>query len=383
MMLRTTSPVALFDRLGGEGLRSGMRAAVLLDGTDQLEIVDVEHAEPIGREVLVRTVAAGLCHSDYHYLDGTLKRPRPVILGHEGAGIVIATGPDVDDIRVGDHVVTCLVMGCGDCPRCAAGEPARCLHPAVTKRSSGQPPRLTLHGVAVNQMSNIAALAENILLDERAVTVVSTEIPLELACILGCAVVTGLGAALNTANVQPGESVAVIGCGGVGLNVIQGARIAGAKQIIAIDANPAKLVRAGQLGATDLVDASAVDALDAVLDITGQGADHVFEVVGRPALVRLAFDMAAPGRSAYVLGIQSDDAELAVPVVGFRRGKKLVGVFMGDTDPRVDIPRYVDLWRAGQLDLSGMVSHTVSLDEVNNGFAMMTAGESARTVVTF
>ena len=185
----------------------------------------------------MRSVAAGLCHSDYHYLDGTLNRPRPVILGHEGAGIVEAVGPDVRDIQVGDHVVTCLVMGCGECVRCLAGEPTSCLNPGVTKRPRGHRPRLTLDGVSVGQMANVGSLADFILLDERAVTAVNTDIPMELACILGCAVVTGLGAVLNTADVQPGESVAVIGCGGVGLNVIQGARLAGAGQIIAIDAN--------------------------------------------------------------------------------------------------------------------------------------------------
>ena len=360
-----------------------MRAAVLRDGSDQLDIADVEHAAPIGREILVRTVAAGLCHSDYHYLDGTLQRPRPVILGHEGAGIVEAIGPEVRDIRVGDHVVTCLVMGCGECARCTIGEPTRCLRPELTKRPRGHSPRLSLDGVPVGQMSNVGSLADHILLDERAVTAIAADVPMEQACILGCAVVTGLGAALNTASVQPGDSVVVIGCGGVGLNVVQGARIAGAHQIVAVDANPGKLARATQLGATHVVDASATDALAAVLDLTAGGADHVFEVVGRPALVRQAFDMTAPGRSAYVLGIQSDDAELRLPVTGFRRGKRVVGVFMGDTDPRVDIPRYVDLWRSGRLDLSGMVSHTLTLDEVNRGFAMMAAGESARTVITF
>ena len=360
-----------------------MRAAVLRDGSDQLDIADVEHDNPIGREILVRSVAAGLCHSDYHYLDGTLKRPRPVILGHEGAGIVEAVGPDVRDIGVGDRVVTCLVMGCGDCQRCLADEPTRCLHPESTKRTAGQSPRLTLDGVTVGQMANVGSLAEYVLLDERAVTAIGAEIPMELACILGCAVVTGLGAALNTANVQPGESVVVIGCGGVGLNVIQGARIAGASTIIAIDANPGKLQRAAQLGATATIDASSVDAIEAVRDITGVGADHTFEVVGRPALVRQAFEMTAPGRATYVVGIQSDDAELTLPVTGFRRGKKMIGVFMGDTDPRLDIPRYADLWRSGQLDLSGMVSHTLPLEDVNRGFAMMTSGESARTVIKF
>jgi S-(hydroxymethyl)glutathione dehydrogenase / alcohol dehydrogenase len=360
-----------------------MRAALLLDGSNQLDIADVEHDEPIGREILMRTVAAGLCHSDYHYLDGTLNRPRPLILGHEGAGVVEAVGPDVRDIHVGDHVVTCLVMGCGECIRCIAGEPTSCLNPGVTKRPKGHRPRLTLDGVNVGQMANVGSLADHILLDERAVTAVNTDIPMELACILGCAVVTGLGAVLNTADVQPGESVAVIGCGGVGLNVIQGAKLAGAGAVIAIDANPGKLDLARQLGATDTIDASAVDSIAAVRDITGLGADHVFEVVGRPALVRQAFEMAAPGRSAYLVGIQSDDAELSLPVTGFRRGKKMVGVFMGDTNPRDDIPRYADLWRSGHLDLTGMVSHTLPLEEVNRGFAMMISGESARAVIKF
>ena len=360
-----------------------MRAAVLLDDSDQLEIADVDHDEPIRREILMRSVAAGLCHSDYHYLDGTLNRARPVILGHEGAGVVEAVGPDVRDIRVGDHVVTCLVMGCGECIRCLAGEPTSCLQPQVTKRPSGHRPRLTLDGVSVGQMANVGSLADHILLDERAVTAVNTDIPMELACILGCAVVTGVGAVLNTANVQPGESVAVIGCGGVGLNVIQGARLAKAGTIIAIDANPAKLERARQLGATDTIDASSANTITAVREITGPGADHVFEVVGRPALVRQAFEMTAPGRSAYLVGIQADDAELTLPVTGFRRGKKMIGVFMGGTDPRIDIPRYADLWRSGQLDLSGMISHTLPLEEVNRGFAMMLSGESARTVIKF
>ena len=360
-----------------------MRAAVLREGSNALDIADVDHDAPVGREILVRSVATGLCHSDYHYLDGTLQRSRPVILGHEAAGVVEAVGPDTRDIRVGDHVVTCLVMGCGECARCLAGEAVRCTNPRATRRSSGQAPRLSLDGVPVGQMSNVGAFADRILLDERAATSISTDIPLDLACILGCAVVTGLGAVLNTAKVQQGESVAIIGCGGVGLNVIQGARIAGARHIIAIDANPGKLHRARQLGATEAVDASATDAVQAVRDITADGADHVFEVVGRAALVGQAFDMTSPGRTTYVLGIQSDDAELTLPVTGFRRGKRIVGVFMGDTVPRVDIPRYVELWRDGRLDLSGMVSHTLPLDDINAGFAMMTGGEAARTVIKF
>jgi S-(hydroxymethyl)glutathione dehydrogenase/alcohol dehydrogenase len=360
-----------------------MRAAVLLDGSDRLDIREIAHDAPRGREVFVRSIAAGLCHSDYHYLDGTLRRPRPVILGHEGAGVVEAVGPEVRDVAVGDRVVTCLVMGCGECRRCRSGEPTRCLHPELTKRLAAEPPRLSLDGVPVGQMSNVGSIAEGLLIDERAVTRVDPDIPMDLACILGCAVVTGLGAALNTAKVATGETVAVIGCGGVGLNVIQGAQIAGAARIIAIDANPAKFELAERLGATDVVDASAVDAVLAVRDLTSGGVDHAFEVVGRPALVRQAFDMAAPGRNAYVVGIQADDAELTLPATGFRRGKRVIGVFMGDTDPRRDIPRYVDLWRNGQLNLEAMVSHRLPLDRVNDGFAMMTGGQAARTVIAF
>jgi S-(hydroxymethyl)glutathione dehydrogenase / alcohol dehydrogenase len=181
--------------------------------------------------------------------------------------------------------------------------------------------------------------------------------------------------------VRPGDTVAVIGCGGVGLNVIQGSRIAGAGRIIAVDLSAAKLDYARRVGATDLVDASALDAVDVVVSITGGGVDHAFEVVGRPATSRQALAMTAPGRACYVLGVMADDAEIAVPAVALRRGRRVVGVFMGDTRPGVDIPRYVDFWRRGQLDLDAMVSRTLPLDQVNDGFRALAAGEVARAVV--
>ena len=375
-----------------------MRAAILRDGTSTLVVEDVEHDAPIGREVLVRTAAVGLCHSDYHVIDGVLNRPRPILLGHEGAGVVEGVGPDVRSVTVGDHVVACLVMGCGECARCAAGDPVRCLRPETTRRPSGSSPRLTAGGTPVGQMTNIGALAETMLLDERALTVVPVSIPLRLACLLGCAVVIGLGAVFNVARVQPGETVAVIGCGGVGLNVIQGARIAGAGRIVAIDVNPGKLALARQLGATDVVDGSLADPVAQTLALlstnggTGDGVDsafevdgvdHAFEVVGRPSTVRQAFALAAPGRRAYALGVQADDAEVTLPAVGLRRGRSVTGVFMGDTVPARDIPRYVELWERGELDLASLVSHEVPLDDVNAGFAQMADGATARTIVTF
>ena len=366
-----------------------MRAAILRDGTSTLVVEDVEHDAPIGREVLVRTAAVGLCHSDYHVIDGVLDRPRPILLGHEGAGVVEGVGPDVRSVTVGDHVVACLVMGCGECARCAAGDPVRCLRPETTRRPSGSSPRLTAGGTPVGQMTNIGALAETMLLDERALTVVPVSIPLRLACLLGCAVVTGLGAVFNVARVQPGETVAVIGCGGVGLNVIQGARIAGAGRIVAIDVNPGKLALARRLGATDVVDGSLADPVAQTLALlstnggTVDGVDHAFEVVGRPSTVRQAFALAAPGRRAYALGVQADDAEVTLPAVGLRRGRSVTGVFMGDTVPARDIPRYVELWERGELDLASLVSHEVPLDDVNAGFAQMADGATARTIVTF
>jgi S-(hydroxymethyl)glutathione dehydrogenase/alcohol dehydrogenase len=359
-----------------------MRAALLREGSATLALEEVALAEPVGREVVVRTAAVGLCHSDYHVVDGTLVRPRPILLGHEAAGVVAAVGPEVRTVAVGDHVVTCLVMGCGDCARCDAGDPARCSRPDATRRVRGAPARLTCDGQPVGVMTNIGALAESMLVDERALTVVPSTVPFRLACLLGCAVVTGLGAVFNVARVQPGETVAVIGCGGVGLNVVQGARIAGARRIVAIDLNPGKLQLARRLGATDVIDGSGGDPLAAALAIVGDGVDHAFEVVGRPSTVRQAHELAAPGRRAYALGIQSDDAEVTLSALGLRRGKSLTGVFMGDTVPSRDIPRYVELWQRGELDLESMVSNEVSLDAVNDGFARMADGATARTVVT-
>lgn len=360
------------------------RAAVLHEGTDVLTIEEIT-STPLGpREVRVRTKACGLCHSDYHVIDGTLARPRPHVLGHEAAGIVAEVGSQVTAFAPGDHVVTCLVMGCGDCKRCAQGQPTLCTGGAATKRAAGEPPRQqTLDGRPITGFANVGGLSEEIVIDERGLVAIGDDVPMDLAAILGCAVVTGLGAVFNVADVQPGDSVAVIGCGGVGLNVIQGARIAGASQIIAIDLSPAKLEAAKALGATDVVDASQADAVAEVQRLSGGGVDHAFEVIGRPATAEQALAMCANGRTAYVLGVMSDDAEFSVRAEYTKRGKSLRGVMMGATRPRVDIPRYVEMWRRGQLDLDGMVSRRLPLDDVNDGFRAMAAGEVNRAVVVF
>ena len=356
------------------------RAAVLHEGTNVLTIEEINSTPLAPREVRVRTKACGLCHSDYHVIDGTLVRPRPHVLGHEAAGVVEEVGSQVTAFRPGDHVVTCLVMGCGDCKRCAQGQPTLCTGGAATRREARQH---TADGRAITPFANVGGLTEEIVIDERGLVAIGDDVPMDLAAILGCAVVTGLGAVFNVARVQPGETVAVIGCGGVGLNVVQGARIAGASQIIAVDLSATKLGSAGALGATDLVDGSQVDAVDEVLRLSGGGVDHAFEVIGRPATAQQALQMCANGRTAYIVGVMSDDAEFTVRAEYTKRGKSLRGVQMGATRPRLDIPRYVEMWRRGQLDLDGMVSRRLPLDDVNDGFRAMAAGEVNRAVIVF
>ncbi len=359
-------------------------AAVLFDGGSDLVVDTIEQDVPGAREVLVRVEACGLCHSDLHYLDGTLVRQRPLVLGHEAIGVVEAVGDNVETVAVGDRVVTCLVAGCGSCERCQSGEPVFCSRPAITRRGAHERPRLrTRDGVTVTTMGNVGSLAEYVLLDERGVIPVGSEIPASLGAILGCAVVTGLGAVFNVANVRSTETVAVIGCGGVGLNVVQGARIAGAARVIAVDIAPSKLALAAHVGATDVVDASSTDAVEAVRALTNGGVDHAFEVIGRSATVVQALEMAAPGRAAYVVGVMADEALVPLPSLNMRRGKSLVGVFMGGGRPRVEIPRYVELWKRGLLDLDSLVSRTLPLGEVNEGFAALARGEVARSVVVF
>lgn len=359
-----------------------MRAAVLHDGATRLQIEQIEHSELEPREVLVATKACGLCHSDLHVLDGTLNRPRPHVLGHEASGVVMAVGAGVTSVAVGDHVVTCLVQGCGTCRRCHEDEPTLCTAPAATRRSAERPARLrTMAGQNITVMGNVGGLTERMVVDERGLVVVPADMPFDLAAILGCAVVTGLGAVFNIANVQPGASVVVIGCGGVGLNVIQGARIAGASRIVAVDVSDDKLATASSLGATDTVNALDGNAVDAVLSLTAGGVDHAFEVIGRPSTISQAMLMTAPGRHTYVLGVMADDATFPTTSEFTKRGRTLHGVFMGSTRPRVDIPRYVDMWRRGQLDLAAMVSSRVTLDDVNEGFEALAAGKVNRAVV--
>lgn len=358
-----------------------MRAAVLRECPGKLEVADLQVDAPRAQEVLIRTAASGLCHSDLHALDGKMTVPVPIVMGHESSGIVEAVGAEVRHIRPGDHVVTCLSAFCGRCDSCMTGQPYLC--PADSRRADGDSPRLSEHGGAVGQFAGLGSFAEVLLVHENSVVKIDPDFPLAPAALLGCAVVTGVGAVLRTAQVQPGSTVAVIGCGGIGLNCLQGAVLAGARQVIAVDVAGAKLELATRFGATHIVDASAGDAVGQVLELTRGGVDYAFEAIGLTATAEQAFAMARRGGVATVVGVLPHGSAITLPGQGLLSGKRLQGSVMGSNRFTVDIPRYAEFYRQGRLKLDELVSARIRLDEVNDGYGALLKGGVARSVVVF
>ncbi|MCS7173852.1 MAG: Zn-dependent alcohol dehydrogenase [Armatimonadetes bacterium] len=359
-----------------------MKAAVLQEPKKPLMIQDIEVDAPGPREVVVRTVAAGVCHSDLHIADGDLPAPLPMVLGHEAAGVVEKVGSLVTRVRPGDHVVVCVTAFCGQCKECLTGHLNLCRSP-YTKRDPSEPPRLRRDGQAVNQFANIGAFAEQMLIHENAVVKIPDDVPFEAAALLSCGVLTGVGAVFNTAKVQPGSTVAVFGLGGVGISVVQGAHLAGARRIIAVDILPQKLEIARRFGATDVVNASEVDPVEAILKLTGEGVDYSFAVVGSPKVYRQCVDCLAPLGTATIIGVPSMTDTLELEPRQILRERRLQGSVMGSNRFPVDIPRYLELYRQGRLKLDEMVSRKAGLESVNESFEWMRRGEVIRTVLTF
>jgi len=368
-----------------------MRAAVLRTMPGRLTVEDLEIDAPAPHEVLIRTVGAGLCHSDLHVIEGKLPMPTPTVLGHESAGVVEAVGRDVTYVAPGDHVITCISAFCGQCEYCLSGRPSLC-ETSGTERVEGEPPRLTMDGTPIVQFAGLSGFAEQMLVHERAVAKIRPDMPLDRAALIGCAVTTGVGAVHRTAQVPPGSTVAVIGCGGVGLNVIQGAALAGAGRVVAIDTNPAKLALAEQFGATDLVDASADDPVkavrrlfpaDAALGVAGKGVDHAFEAIGLKATAEQAFKMIKRGGTATLIGVFTPGTTIELDGFSFLSEKKIQGTNMGSNRFRQDMAHYVDFYLQGRLKLDELVSARISLDQVNEGFDAMLRGEVARSVIVF
>ena len=358
-----------------------MKAAVFHGPHQPLTIETVDIDKPMGREALVRTVASGVCHSDLHFVDGLYPFPAPAILGHEAAGIVEAVGPQVNEFRPGDHVICCLSLFCGHCEYCLTGKTHLCqTRPTRTK---GEPPKLSWKGQPVNQFANLSAYAEQMLVHENALVKIDDQMPLAQAALIGCGVTTGVGAVLNTARIEPGSTTAIFGAGGVGLATIQGARIAGARMIIAVDTVAAKLARAKDLGATHLVDASKDDPVKAIRTLTGGGVDYSFEAIGLKIAPEQCFDCIKPGGTATVIGMIPVGQKIELDGPMFLREKKIQGCSMGSNRFKVDMPRYIELYRQGRLKLDEMVTRRGKLEEVNEAFRAMKAGEVARTVLMF
>ena len=360
-----------------------MQAAVVRALTTPLTIEKVHIGTPGRREVLVRTAATGVCHSDLHVLEGSLPSPWPTILGHEPAGVVEAVGADVRDFAPGDHVIGCLSVFCGHCEYCVAGRPNLCGGEA-TVRGVQEEPRLSQDGVPIAQFAHLSAFAEQMLVHENALVKIRKDMPLDRAALIGCGVTTGLGAALNTARVRAGATAAVIGCGGVGLAIIQGCRIAGAGRIIAVDTSEWKLDLAKQLGATEAVNGKADSAVAQIVDRTAGGVDYAFEAIGLPATVRQAVRMTRKGGTTVMVGVVPMGTNVELPGLDIvLREKTILGSMMGSNRFRLDMPRYVDFYLSGQLKLDEMISARLRLPQVNDALDALRQGTGARSVLVF
>jgi S-(hydroxymethyl)glutathione dehydrogenase/alcohol dehydrogenase len=359
-----------------------MKAAVLFEAKTPLSVENVTVDKPGPHEVLIRTVACGVCRSDLHFVDGAYPHPLPGIPGHEAAGVVEQVGEEVRTVRVGDHVVTCLSAFCGHCEFCVTGHMSLCIDPGV-KRAKGQPPRLMLGDRPIAQMLNLSAYAEMMLVHEHACVAIDPEMPLDRAAILGCAVTTGAGAIFNTARVVPGETVCVVGCGGVGLAAVNAAKIAGAGKVIAVDPVAEKRDIATKLGATHVIDASSDTAADEVVELSRGGVHHAIEAVGRPQSAATAVKVLRRGGTATILGMMPLGSTVGLSALELLADKKVQGALMGRNHFPVDIPRLVDFYQRGLLDLDTIIADRMPLERINDAFDELRRGDTTRSVITF
>lgn len=359
-----------------------MKAAVLREVGKPLQIEDVQINKPGPHEVLIRTAAAGVCHSDLHFIEGSYPHPLPAVLGHESAGVVEAIGSEVRTVKVGDHVITCLSAFCGHCEHCLTGHLSLCQSPD-TKRKADEEPRLSQGGKPLPQFLNLSSFAEQMLITEHACVAIRKDMPLDRAALIGCGVMTGVGSVFHGSKVRPGETVVVIGCGGVGLAAINGAAIAGAGRIIAVDMSKSKDNLAKHFGATDFICASETDAVKEVLEMTKGGVHHSFEAVGLKKTSEQAFQMLKRGGTANIIGMIPIGQSIELPGFAFLGEKRIQGSAMGSNQFPVDMPRLVDMYMAGKLKLDEMVSRRIKLEQVNDAFAEMKRGEIARSVIVF
>jgi S-(hydroxymethyl)glutathione dehydrogenase / alcohol dehydrogenase len=364
-----------------------MRAAVLEAPNTPVAVSEIDIRGPKAGEVLVRVAACGVCHSDLSVVDGSFPSAVPVVLGHEAAGVVEEVGPDVTSVAPGDHVVLTPLPACGQCYFCTRNQPTLCQVYSASLFSNllpdGTSP-LSRNGEVVYRGLATAAWAERAIMPEVGVVKIDSGIPLDVACVIGCAVQTGVGAVLNTARVEEGATVLVMGAGGIGIAVTQGARLAGAARIIVVDPVSERRDAAERFGATDVIDPTSEDVLGQALAITnGIGVDYAFEAAGQAALIEQGIWAARPGGTICCVGAPPLDQGITLPaVVGFTASeKKLIGCLLGSVHAQRDIPRLLALWRIGRLDLEGMITHRMDLDHTEDALQLMRDRQGLRTVL--
>ncbi len=358
-----------------------MKAAVLHQANRPLTVESLDVRDPGHGEVLVRTATTGVCHSDLHFVDGSWPIKYPAVLGHEASGIVERVGDGVTYVKPGDHVILSFSPFCGRCDMCTTGNPHLCSEPSGRVPAPEAGPRITWDGREVTQMASMGSFGEMMIVPEGGLVRIEDEVPLDQAALVGCGVMTGVGAVLNTAKVPEGATVAVVGCGGVGLNVIQGAVLANAGRIIAVDLLDNKLQMAKQFGATDVVNGSEVDAVATVREMTKDRLDYAFEAIGNVKAARQCFDMVRRGGTAVIVGMMPFNSEISVPGPAFLGEKKMIGSFYGSTRQRVDMPKLLNFYKQGKLKLDELVTKRWELSQVNEAFAAMKNGEVARSVI--
>ena len=361
-----------------------MKAAVLYGVNESMRIEEIQIDRPGPREVLIRTGASSLCRSDLHYIEGRYYSPKPEVMGHEASGTVEAVGDQVTYVRPGDRVITCISIFCGFCKKCMSGRPVQCTNRSQRVRGPREQPRLSKDGALIHQNAYLGAYAEQMLVPENGMVKVDDDLPFEVLALIGCGVTTGMGAVLNTARIEPGSTVAVIGCGGVGLSCVQGAVIGGAGRIIAIDPVETKLTMARDFGATDVVDASGGGVIEKIRELTGGGGvDYSFDAIGLKETAEQSYEMLDSGGTATIVGMIPEGTKIEIDGPSFVKERRIQGCNMGSNRFRVDMPRYIEYYRQGRLKLDEMVSKRISLEQVNEGFDFMRQGHVARSVITF
>jgi S-(hydroxymethyl)glutathione dehydrogenase / alcohol dehydrogenase len=361
-----------------------MKAAVLYEPNTPLKIEEVDLDDPRENEILVKLVATGVCHSDLHFIKGEVPQPMPFVPGHEGAGIVEKVGPGVTTVQPGDHVILMVAFSCGKCRYCVAGRPTMCVENLPIQMMGTLPgghTRLHKGSQPLQHLFGLACYAEKVVVHERSAVKVRSDAPLNVVCLLGCGASTGIGAAINSTGITAGESIAIFGCGGVGLSAIMGARLAGAGSIIAVDVLDSKLDKAKELGATHTINAKQDDPSAKVMEILGGGADYALEFIGNVDVTAKAFASIRAGGKMVVAGMAPITSLLTIAPFEFLLGKTITGTVQGDVVAPIDIPRYVDLYMAGRLPIDKLITRNYKLEQINEAFEAMQKGTVIRSVI--